>query len=154
MIMKTITVTRLWRWYFVLILKRATVSHFKNSAAVYKKFIHKENEDDWPTWKSMNRCRNPEAAYGKTSELVPVFTVVRINFEKQYLNEKTEIIIMRPQCTFRKYRFNFIYLQNTFNIWWPSPFNWALLAWNRNEGKNKMKTYRSKTVMSSATVLG
>jgi hypothetical protein len=56
-------------------------------------------------------------AYGKTSELVPAFTVVRINFEKQYLNVKTEIIIMRPQCTFRKYRFNLIYLQNTFNIW-------------------------------------
>ncbi len=88
MIMKTITVTRLWRWYFVLILKRATVSCFKISAAVYKKFVHEENEDDWLTWKSVNCCRNPEAAYGKTSELVPDFTVVRINFEKQYLNEK------------------------------------------------------------------
>ncbi len=103
MIMKTVTVTRLGRWYFVLILKRATVSRFKNSAAVYQNFLLEANEDNWPTWKSENCRRNPEAAYGKTSELATVFTVVRINFEKQYLNEKTEIIIMRPQSMFIKY---------------------------------------------------
>jgi hypothetical protein len=67
--------------------------------------------------KTIDPLENPQTATGilkqLTSELVPVFTVVRINLKKQYLNEKTEIIIMRPQCTFGKYRFNYIYLQNT-----------------------------------------